>query len=214
LHCPLCSHHCLPFIDLKNEVAYFRCSYCQLIFKSPATYQTFLEQKVRYDLHRNSEESDGYRAYFLRFLDFVLPHIGGVRSALDFGCGASTLLAKLLEERGIACDTFDPIYYPDTSYMDRRYDLIVSVEVFEHLHDPKMVFGHLLSRLEKGGYLAIQTEFSPGGIRAFLQWYYRLDPTHVMFFSPETFRYLCGSYACRYRIDNGKNILIVQKQAD
>ena len=211
LNCPLCSYVCHPFIDPQKETKYYHCGHCQLIFKSPLNYQTFSEQKMRYDLHQNNEENDGYRAYFRRFLDFVLENIDDVEYALDFGCGASTLLAKILGEEKIACDVFDPIYHPDRSYMEHRYDLIVSVEVFEHLHDPKGIFEHLLGRLKDGGYLAIQTEFSSHDTEEFLKWYYRLDPTHIMFFRENTFRYLSDLYGCNYRTDNGKNILIIQK---
>ena len=60
------------------------------------------DQKARYDLHENEEDNEGYRAYFQRFLDFVLPAVRKPENALDFGCGESSLLASMLEEEGIA----------------------------------------------------------------------------------------------------------------
>ena len=211
MKCPLCRSECRPFSDQKLQVGYGRCDLCQLIFKSPEHHPAFSEQKKRYDLHQNSEESDGYRAYFRRFLDFVTPRTGSIENALDFGCGATTLLANMLREEGVGCDAYDPLYRPDQSYMNKTYDLIVSVEVFEHLRDPGETFGDLLARLNKGGYLAIQTQFHSNDSEIFLDWYYRLDPTHIMFFRPETFRYLCEKHGCKYRADNGKNILLIQK---
>ncbi len=121
-------------------------------------------QKARYDLHENDPDSDGYRAYFQRFLDFVLPKVGKPATALDFGCGRSRLLADILTQHGIACDAYDPIYRPDISYNTKKYDLIVSVEVFEHLHDPVAEFRKLIELLYSGGFLAIQTEFALGSI--------------------------------------------------
>ena len=184
---------------------------CLFIFKSPEHYQAYDEQKERYDLHQNQESSEGYQAYFRRFIDYILPITGNPESALDFGCGATSLLAKMMRKEGIDCDFYDPIYYPEISYKKKSYDLIVSVEVFEHLHHPREVFGHLFSLLNEGGYLAIQTQFHYNGIEQFLNWYYRLDPTHIVFFRPETFRYLADLYGGDYIGDNGKNMLVVQK---
>jgi len=212
LKCPVCSEECKDFADHKHYTGYYYCSNCQLIFKSPENFQDFTEQKKRYDLHQNDEDNEGYQAYFKRFLDFVLPKTECVDLALDFGCGASSLLAKMLAEEGIVCDSYDPIYYPEKTYLNRSYDLIVSVEVFEHIHHPRETFGHLLSKLKRGGYLAIRTEFHSNEIEDFLNWYYRLDPTHIVFYTPETFRCLCDEYGALYKMDNGKNILLIQKK--
>lgn len=207
----MCAHHCGTLVDEKQHIKYYQCERCQLVFKSPKNFQDFDEQKKRYDLHQNKADNEGYQAYFRRFLDFLLPLTGEVRNALDYGCGATSLLGTMLKEEGIACDSYDPIYRPDRSYREKTYDLIVSVEVFEHLHDPGAVFKHLLSRLNTGGYLAIQTQFHPNDKSQFLAWYYRLDPTHIVFFRPETFRYLAARHSCRYMGDNGKNMLMIQK---
>ena len=212
MKCPICSQTCRSFTDEKLHTHYYHCGTCHFIFKSPDYYQDYDEQKERYDLHQNEEKSEGYQAYFKRFMDFILPLTGTPRRALDFGCGTTSLLAKMMTEEGIECDFYDPIYHPKTTYQDKNYDLIVSVEVFEHLHHPKEVFGHLFSLLNKGGYLAIQTQFHYDDIEQFLNWHYRLDPTHIVFFSPETFRYLADLYGGDYKGDNGKNMLVIQKQ--
>ncbi len=211
LECLICSSICQPFDDEKLSTQHYHCKRCQFIFKSPDLYQDYKEQKERYDLHQNEENSEGYQAYFRRFMDYVLPLTGSPESALDFGCGATSLLAGMLTKEGVECDFYDPIYYPDKSYETKQYDLIVSVEVFEHLHDPKDVFEHLLYRLNKGGYLAIQTQFHYDDIKRFLSWYYRLDPTHIVFFNAETFRTLAMMQGCDYVGDNGKNMVVIQK---
>ena len=214
MHCLICSGRCVRFCDPVEKRDYYRCSACELIFKEKTAFADFSVQKRRYDLHENDENDAGYRAYFDTFLDFVLPRCGEPRTALDFGCGASMLLSGMMEERGIEALAYDPIYHPGTEYRGRRYDLIVSVEVFEHLHDPKKVFGELLELLKPGGYLAVRTEFHPREEEAFLAWYYPKDPTHIVFFTPETFRKLCRNSDCRYLDDNGKNIVLVQKCRD
>ena len=211
MRCPLCNQPTESFRDKKRSIRYHHCHACSLIIKDPSHYQSIEQQKARYDLHENSENNPGYAAYFQRFLDFVLPLAGTPATALDFGCGRSTLLAKLLEEEGMACDYYDPLYHPENLDDSKKYQLIVSTEVFEHLHDLKGVFENLLERLEIGGYLAIQTQFHPNDTEAFKQWYYHQDPTHIVFFRAETFKVLCERYNCKFVGENGKNMVVIQK---
>ncbi|PHS38329.1 MAG: methyltransferase [Sulfurovum sp.] len=211
MKCQLCNKETESFVHEKTNIKYYQCSNCEYIFKSPACHQDLSVQKERYDLHTNDENDEGYRAYFQRFLDFTLPLVGKPETALDFGCGKSSLLAALLEKEGISCEYYDPIYHSNTSIDSRKYELIVSTEVFEHLHQPKEVFESLLERLETGGYLALQTQFHPNDIERFKKWYYHQDPTHIVFFTAQTFRALCKEYACEYISDNGKNMVLIRK---
>ena len=212
MRCHICNEPTMMFMDEKNQMLYYHCSDCEYIFKHPSVYQDIADQKERYDLHENAAENEGYRAYFQRFLDFVLPAVRKPENALDFGCGESSLLASMLEEEGIPCDFYDPIYHPDGLDDTKKYDLIVSTEVFEHLQQPKEVFEDLLNRLNKGGYLAIQTEFHPNEMTAFMNWYYPKDPTHIVFFTLQTFEVLADLYKCRMVDDNGKNMVVIKKR--
>jgi SAM-dependent methyltransferase len=183
-----------------------------LIFKDPALHQEFQKQKLRYDLHENDPADNGYRLYFEKFLDFVLPRVKSINRVLDFGSGKSTLLADMLEFRGVECDSYDPIYHPDTAFRARKYDLITSVEVFEHLHNPKKIVAELLGLLNEGGYLAIRTEFH-AGIESFSDWYYPKDPTHILFYTPKTFAVLCEVPRFRCITHNNKNMILLQRGA-
>lgn len=211
MKCQLCNKETESFIDGKTNIKYYQCGDCEYIFKSPENHQDFSTQKERYNLHENDENDAGYQAYFKRFLDFILPLVGQPKTALDFGCGKSSLLASLLEEEGVCCDYYDPIYHPNISIDSKKYELIVSTEVFEHLHQPREVFENLLERLEEGGYLALQTQFHPNELERFKKWYYHQDPTHIVFFTAHTFRVLCKEYACEYIGDNGKNMVVIRK---
>jgi len=202
----------MMFMNEKQQMLYYHCSNCEYIFKHPSVYKEINDQKERYDLHENEDDNEGYRAYFKRFLDFVLSLVQKPKNALDFGCGKSTLLASMLQEEGIDCDYYDPLYHPDGLDEDKKYDLIVSTEVFEHLQQPKEVFESLLKRLNSGGYLAIQTEFHPNEMGPFMHWYYTQDPTHIVFFTVETFEVLSTLCQCRLVDDNGKNIVVIKKK--
>jgi 2-polyprenyl-3-methyl-5-hydroxy-6-metoxy-1,4-benzoquinol methylase len=212
MNCHICNNNTQFFVHEKTDIKYYVCEKCEYIFKSPNNYQNFTEQKERYNLHQNDEDSVGYKEYFQKFIDFMLPHIDGVESALDFGCGASSLLSKLLKEEGINCNYYDPIYYPNTMNENKKYDLIVSTEVFEHLHDPKEVFESLIKKLNSGGYLAIQTQFHSNNIESFKKWYYHQDPTHIVFFRVKTFEVLASMYNCELLANNEKNMLVLRRR--
>ncbi len=185
---------------------------CEYIYKSSEYYQDLQKQKERYDLHQNNEEDRGYRAYFQRFLDYIFTKIPPVNNALDFGCGKTSLLARMFNENNISCDYYDPIYHPQREYKDKYYDLIVSVEVFEHLHRPRKIFASLIEKLKIGGYLAIQTEFHPNNKEKFKSWYYHQDPTHIVFYRKKSFEVLAEMYHSKFVASNEKNIVILKKE--
>jgi len=195
-----------------KEITYYICDKCKFIFKSPNIYPNFQIQKKRYDLHNNSEDDINYQIYFSKFLYFILPVIGrNIKKALDFGCGKTSLLAKLLNEVDIKCDYYDPIYHPNNLSIDKKYDLIVSTEVFEHLHNPKEIFASLVEKIKIGGYLAIQTSFYPKDIEKFKKWYYHQDHTHIVFFTPHTFKILGDMYGCEIVNDNNINMIVMKR---
>jgi len=211
IKCNICQRTTDEFEN--KDILYYHCRECEYIFKSPIYYSDFETQKERYNLHQNSNEDAGYEAYFQRFLDFTLPFVGDAQKALDFGSGVSSLLSRMLIKNGIECDYYDPIYHPK-EYQDQKYDLIVSTEVFEHLHSPKDILGELISLLNSDGYLAIQTEFHPNDIEKFKRWYYHKDPTHIVFFTPKSFEVLASLFGAKVIANNGKNMVIIQKDRD
>jgi SAM-dependent methyltransferase len=212
MKCPICSAQTRAFVDESEGIEYRRCSVCAYVHKAPRHHPDWSEQKARYDLHENDPDDPGYRAYFGRFLDWVLPQVDVRGRALDFGSGASDLLSTLLEEAGYdAADRYDPIYHPDSAFLSQTYDLIVSVEVFEHLSDPLETFALLIERLNPGGHIAIRTEFAPTSDAAFAQWYYRNDPTHIAFFTPETFAQMARRTGVRLLAEDGHNKVLFTK---
>ena len=211
MRCYICKESTKKFLNNKTNISFYHCENCEFICKEPSLYQAIELQKERYDLHENSANSDGYRAYFQRFLDFTLPLVGSPKSALDFGCGESSLLASMLKEQNIECDYYDPIYHPKGLKAKKKYDLIVTTEVFEHLHKPQEVFATLLEHLNDGAYLAIQTEFHPNNTELFKKWYYHQDPTHIVFFRAKSFEVLANLHNTKLIADNKKNMLLIKK---
>ena len=83
---------------------------------------------------------------------------------------------------------YDPFYASDTSVLNQAFDFITATEVVEHLSQPGQVLARLVAQLAPGGYLGLMTK-RVSSSDAFTRWHYISDPTHISFFSEETFRW-------------------------
>ena len=83
---------------------------------------------------------------------------------------------------------YDPFYAPDAGVLTQTFDFITATEVVEHLSQPGQVLTQLAGQLVPDGYLGLMTKrvSTPD---AFARWHYISDPTHISFFSEETFRW-------------------------
>lgn len=109
----------------------------------------------------------------------------------------------MFKEKGHSMEIYDPIYADDKSvFGPAKFDFVTCTEVVEHLIDPFSELNLMwdcvkpgTSELEfssvtftSGGILAIMTKLLDKG--NFASWYYKDDPTHIRFFSEETFRWV------------------------
>ncbi|NIO11952.1 MAG: methyltransferase domain-containing protein, partial [Deltaproteobacteria bacterium] len=74
-----------------------------------------------------------------------------------------------------------------------HYDFITATEVLEHLHEPGLELARLWAILKPGGHLGIMTRMAEPEME-FSNWYYKNDPTHVCFYSRETFKWLASHW--------------------
>ncbi|MGB0453133.1 MAG: class I SAM-dependent methyltransferase [Bacteriovoracaceae bacterium] len=200
MDCPLCfSHKKVIHFKSQNRV-YYRCEICELIYLDSKCYLNADEEKAHYDCHENNLEDPNYRQYLKQFIDPLNEFLNKETSGLDFGCGRAPLLAKMCEELGHKMSYYDPFFYPDQSAIDKTYDFIIAVEVLEHLHRPKETLDQILSQLAQDGILSFVTELYSEKTD-FEGWYYKNDPTHVIFFSEKTFSWLESEFPleCVYR---------------
>ena len=212
MRCLICQSECSSFMDKGTDSLTHHCSECDLIFKDPSLFQDLPTQKLRYDLHQNSAEDMGYRAYFQKFIDFELSSMGErdyPKSGLDFGSGRSSLLADMMSDIGITTLPYDPVYRADEKLLDARYDIVTSVEVFEHLTDPISSLKQIISMVSSGGLIAIRTEFHHG-VDGHAKWYYPKDPTHILFYTPKTFEKLSEIFGCKVVAHNEKNMILLE----
>ncbi|HEY8569754.1 class I SAM-dependent methyltransferase [Microbulbifer sp.] len=187
--CPLCRHPAAHFYHRDKLRAYYQCAECALVFVPPEFHLSPSAEKAYYDLHENSMNDEGYQRFLNRCAEPLLERLPPAASGLDFGCGPAPLLARLLEQAGHAMATYDLYYQPDSTVLHSQFDFIVSTEVVEHLADPLRVLQMLWHRIEPGGLLALMTKLVASPER-FANWHYIRDPTHIVFFSEQTFQWL------------------------
>jgi len=194
-HCPLCDSEDAPEYFSDSSRIYFNCRTCGLIFVPSRYFPSRAEEKARYDLHQNSLDNAGYRAYLERLFVPMNGMLSPRSRGLDFGCGPGRPgLSLLFEQAGHVMAVYDPYYAPDEDALTRKYDFISATEVVEHLHEPGRTLDMLWRLLLPGGTLGIMTQMFPGVKEQFAKWHYRSDFTHVCFFARTTFEWLARKW--------------------
>lgn len=99
----------------------------------------------------------------------------------------------MLAEQGIRMAIYDPFFALEPEALRRSCDFITCTEVVEHFHSPADELDRLDRLLRPGGWLGVMTEMWREG-RAFDDWHYVRDPTHVCFYRPETMAWIARRY--------------------
>ena len=207
--CPLClAVDTRPYCEDRRR-AYLHCECCRLVFVEPRYHLKPAREKAEYDLHRNAPGDTGYRRFLSRLATPLLQRLAPGSSGLDFGCGPGPTLSLMLGEAGHNVALFDIFYAADDSVWQRRYDFITATEVVEHLSRPGAELQRLWQHLEPGGTLALMTKLVIGRER-FAQWHYKNDPTHISFFSRETFTWLCRQWRTSPEFI-GQDVILISK---
>jgi SAM-dependent methyltransferase len=190
--CPLCLGEAPEFCADRSR-RYFRCPDCELAFADPGSHLTPEQERAEYDLHENDSSDIRYRASLSRLADPLLTRLEPGMQGLDYGCGPGPTLSRMLAERGMAVDDYDPIYAADTRLLQRTYDFVTTTEVVEHFCRPAEAWRQLASLVRPGGWLGVMTLLAPESADEFSQWWYKNDPTHVSFYTENTFGWLADS---------------------
>ena len=196
----------------NRGIGYYRCRECGFIFLDDGSIIDAVSEKKHYQKHNNSFECIGYVEMFESFIEKAIkPYEVTIRRVLDFGCGHTPVLAELLKNRGFEVDIYDLYFFPEKVYENRKYDLITSTEVFEHLKEPKVILEYLVNALNPNGYIVLMTQFPPSDNETFLKWWYRRDVTHISFFTPESFEVMAEEFGLKVLKVIDKNIVVLQK---
>lgn len=196
LNCPLCDNKKIVHWHRRGQRDYWCCERCALVFVPPAQHLSPAREKAEYDKHDNRIDDPGYRRFLSASLRAVTDRLAPGSRGLDFGCGPGPALAAMLAESGYPTRLYDLYYHLDESVWNERYDFITLTEVIEHLAEPRPVLDRLWERLHPGGVLVIQTQRVLDR-RAFRDWRYLHDLTHIAFYSETTFAWLGRALSAR-----------------
>lgn len=183
--CTLCSGNSIPFFQDR----YFRCTTCNGVFMDSEFFVESTEEKQRYEEHNNDIHDPGFQKFVAPITESVLKDFHQNAIGLDFGSGTAPVISHVLSQMGYEMYQYDVFFAPDEETLTRKYDFIACCEVVEHFHKPGQEFKLLRSLLKPSGKLYIMTNMITKPDR-FENWYYRRDPTHVFFYTPETFEYI------------------------
>lgn len=191
--CPLCA---VPETGQEAECGtrrYARCPKCDLVFLDPAQRPTPAEEKAEYDLHENDPGDPRYRRWLSRLVDPMLEGVVTPITALDYGSGPGPTISVMLKERGHTARNYDPFFAPDRAALGETYDLIFCSETTEHFFHPSREFAVLFACLREGGKIGVMTQMLTPDID-FATWRYRLQPSHVAFYTPTTMEWIAEHY--------------------
>ena len=194
----------------RDHREYFRCPTCYLVFVPPHYFLSPEDERAQYDCHENSAEDFAYRRFLGRLFDPVSERLTPHSQGLDFGSGPGPTLSVMFEEAGHSMKLYDPFYAPELKPLQREYDFVTASEVVEHLHHPRREFDRLWGCVKPNGLLGIMTKRVIDQ-EAFSRWHYKQDPTHVCFFSIETFRWLADLWQATLSVC-GADVVLFRKR--
>ena len=207
--CPLCrSDRVVEFFEDRLR-CFLRCEICRLVFVPREFHLSPGEEKAQYDHHENSPDDLGYRKFLGRLFEPVNTRLLPGRKGLDFGSGPGPTLSVMFEEAGHCVSLYDPFYAPDAAPLNRQYDFVTASEVVEHFCEPAKDLQRLWSCVKPGGLLGIMTKQALDQA-SFASWHYKNDPTHVSFYSRETFCWLAANWHAELTFV-GSDVVIVSR---
>ncbi|WP_152050146.1 class I SAM-dependent methyltransferase [Tautonia marina] len=209
--CPLCDGIRLEPFHQDRVREYLRCGECGLVFVLPESFLSVEDEKAYYDLHQNDPADVAYRRFLSRLSVPLIQRLSPGASGLDFGSGPGPTLAQMLTESGFPTRNYDPIYAPDHQVWNHSYDFVAASEVVEHLQSPRAELERIWQILKPGGWLGIMTK-RVWDLQAFTTWHYKNDPTHVIFFSEQTFVWLARHWSATLEIV-GPDVVLLQKSS-
>lgn len=184
--CRMCWSRTLQPAGEIDGFPFIECAACGFTF-TPSTDRSGVENRYQAP---DADTPEGGWAH-TDFLDPAFERLGRQRSlrVMDFGAGESRV-PGLLRERGhrvIEADLAPPARPHPDRYTGplrslplpfRRFDLIYSFQVFEHLAEPASTLSALLGLTRPGGLVAIHTdmEVPERDEEGFANWWYVIPP--------------------------------------
>ena len=129
-------------------------------------------------------------------------------SILDYG-GGSGYLEKVLKDQGYQADTYEPFgKNMATPTMEQKYQIIVSMEVLEHIDKPIEAIENMLNYLDtENGIILFSTLLQPPDIETLKTTWWYINPRggHISFYTRHCFVTIFEKYGFHF-YTNGSNL--------
>jgi len=209
MNCIVCKSDLVSVYKIIDSKKYWDCKFCFARFLDKDHYLELSLERERYLLHENRIDDKAYRDFLSKLANPLTEKLSKKSEGLDYGCGEGPALADIFTSLGFKMNLYDPFFFPDKDIFLKKYDFITCTEVVEHFYSPFKEFVFLDSLLEKEGWLGIMTSFLPTD-ELFKNWYYRKDPTHVVFYTKETFEVIASQRNWSLEIES-KDVVLFYK---
>ncbi|MCK9582807.1 MAG: class I SAM-dependent methyltransferase [Endomicrobiales bacterium] len=210
LTCPLCHSQNSFKIQGLDKRTFYKCNTCYLIYVDPLHHPTKEVEKNRYLAHENGVEFPGYVAFLNKAIEPAMQFLRPDMLGLDYGCGSNPTLSKLLSKRGIKCENYDPIFFPNTK-TKQHYSFIFATECFEHFFFPSKDIEQIISHMQKDSYLIVMTNLW-NNIENFKGWSYAKDFTHASFYNKNTINWIATHFGLKKVYDDEQRVIIFRLQ--
>ncbi len=199
--CQLCGRKNIKRLKRVERIDIFECKDCRLGFVDQKQTKK-LNPQEKYNLEGYKENEKKLRSQFERIADKIYKYKKEGK-VLDIGAGYG-LLSSILYENGYEIEIIEPENTPDylrgkkfkhykttiEKFLGKqkgKYDIILLMDVIEHLKDPLRILKRLKFFLNRGGIVVIQTpNYKSLMAKICKNWSWWMVSDHKFFFSPKS----------------------------
>jgi 2-polyprenyl-3-methyl-5-hydroxy-6-metoxy-1,4-benzoquinol methylase len=215
--CDMCGASSSDFLFKKNGLTGVRCAACGLVYINPRPTDEFLKSDIYNEGYFNAEKGYGIedlhgkgREEALKRSDALFNEIEKSASpgaVLDIGCAAGFFLETARRRgwspQGVEISDYAACHARDNLSLDvstgdfvtlelptDKFDLVLMMDVIEHLTSPKKGLQKVNNVLKSGGLLVIETpnfDSAPAKVLG-VEWGLIAPEHHLFYFTPTTLK--------------------------
>ena len=209
--CPICQSKNIKELFTDNYFKYYKCKNCSVIFKKKISDEFSLKNYYS-NILSNDEKTE---ATPISILNQIITKILEKRCniskndfILDYGCGSGNLL-RILKDKNYkniyGIEPYNTLNLEKDIAIFRhlkeipeniKFDIILMIEVLEHIENPYNILDKLFFRLKKGGYLFLTTPNLNSLKAKFLKfnWKEIQRPSHLILYNKTSLKMLFKKY--------------------